>query len=266
MIQGLIDHVAASFGNWYIFPIAVGIASLANSSGFGGGIIFQPIFIGVMGMHPAQGVATGMVTELFGMSSGASGYFRQRQIEYNIALPLILFGVPGLIVGNHLLTILNPDVLKIVFGAVVFVVAIWTLTTAVQKKIGTRAGVAAEEVYPVFWVPFVGGVSSGVCAVGTAESMFPLMERIFKVQPHRAIGTAILIEASMNALATTLNLSSGLIRWDVAVFTIPAVVLGGQIGPKIAKLLPSIVLKYAFGIAITVTAIHMMIKSFAHLL
>ena len=83
----------------------------------------------------------------------------------------------------------------------------WTLVSAIQKKKGTRYGIEVDEVYPVFWVPFVGGISSGVSAVGTAESMFPLLERYLKVQPHRAIATAILIEASMNWLATALNLS-----------------------------------------------------------
>ncbi len=165
------SFLADSLHNWYIFPIAVLVASLANSSGFGGGIIFQPIFIGLMGLTPAHGVATGMLTELCGMSSGAVGYYKQRQIEFEIAFPLILFGVPGLIIGNHLLTILNPDILKIAFGVIVFVVAIWTISSAVQKKFGTRAGVAIEEVYPVFWVPFLGGVSSGVSTVSRSTTV-----------------------------------------------------------------------------------------------
>lgn len=261
MIGDLVVFFEGSLVYWKIFPVAIVVASLANSSGFGGGIIFQPIFIGIMGFHPAQGVATGMLTELCGMSSGAIRYIRQRQIEFDIAFPLILLGVPGLIIGNHLLTILSPEILKIIFGALIFVIAIWTLTSAIQKKKGTRYAIGADEVYPVFWVPFFGGISSGVSAVGTAESMFPLLERYLKVQPHRAIATAILIEASMNWLATALNLSSGLIRWEVAIYTIPGVIIGGQIGPRIAKWLPSLTLKYFFATAIAITAIHMIYKS-----
>lgn len=251
-------------GNWYIFPIAVVVATLANSSGFGGGIIFQPIFLGLFGLPPSQGVATGMLTELFGMSSGAFRYFTQGAIEFEIAFPLILFGVPGLIMGNHLLTILNPEVLKIIFGVLVLFVAIWTISSAIKKKQGNRSNVEIEEIYPVFWVPFIGGMSSGVSAVGTAETMFPLLERHLKVQPHRAIGTAILIEASMNCLATILNLSSGLIRWDIAVFTIPGVIIGGQLGPKVARWLPALALKYAFGAAVSITAIHMIYKGYVY--
>ena len=261
MIGDLTVFLEGSLVYWKIFPVAILVASLANSSGFGGGIIFQPIFIGIMGLHPAQGVATGMLTELCGMSSGAIRYFKQRQIEFEIAFSLILFGVPGLIIGNHLLTILSPNILKIIFGTLVFIVAVWTIVSAIQKKKGTRAGIDVDEVYPVFWVPFFGGVSSGVSAVGTAESMFPLLERYLGVQPHRAIATAILIEASMNWLATALNLSSGLIRWEVALYTIPGVIIGGQIGPRIAKWLPSLTLKYLFGSAIAITAIHMVYKS-----
>lgn len=261
MIADLLVFLEGSLIYWKIFPVAIVIASLANSSGFGGGIIFQPIFIGIMGLHPAQGVATGMLTELCGMSSGAIRYFKQGQIEFDIAFTLILFGVPGLIIGNHLLTILSPDILRIIFGTLVFIVAVWTLVSTIQKKKGTRYNIEVEEVYPVFWVPFLGGVSSGVSAVGTAESMFPLLERYLKVKPHRAIATAILIEASMNWLATALNLSSGLIRWEVAIYTIPGVIIGGQLGPRIARWLPALTLKYLFSTAIGITAIHMIYKS-----
>ncbi|MDH3973649.1 MAG: sulfite exporter TauE/SafE family protein [Deltaproteobacteria bacterium] len=261
MTGDILAFLEGSLIYWKIFPVAIVIASLANSSGFGGGIIFQPIFIGIMGLHPAQGVATGMLTELCGMSSGAIRYFRQKQIEFDIAFSLIIFGIPGLIIGNHLLTILSPGILKFIFGSLVLTIAIWTFVSAIQRKKGTRYAIGVDEVYPVFWVPFLGGISSGVSSVGTAESMFPLLERYLKVQPHRAIATAILIEAAMNWLATALNLSSGLIRWEVAIYTIPGVIIGGQIGPQIARWLPSLTLKYLFGTAIAITAIHMIYKS-----
>ena len=33
-----------SFEYWYVFPVAIVVAILANASGFSGGVLFQPFF------------------------------------------------------------------------------------------------------------------------------------------------------------------------------------------------------------------------------
>jgi len=82
------------FSYWYMFPISIVIAILANSSGFSGGVLFQPIYNLFLNV-PVQGsVATGIATETVGMTSGAIRYFMQNQIEKGIGLVVVMLVIP----------------------------------------------------------------------------------------------------------------------------------------------------------------------------
>jgi uncharacterized membrane protein YfcA len=54
-----------------MFPVAVVVAILANSSGFSGGVLFQPIYNLFLNIPIQNAVATGIATETIGMTSGA---------------------------------------------------------------------------------------------------------------------------------------------------------------------------------------------------
>ena len=97
---------------WFMFPIAIVVASLATGSGFGGGILFFPIFIYVLNLNVPEAVGTGMITELCGMSSAMIAYARQRQVEFDLALPMVIISFPGLVIGLHLTASINPAIPK----------------------------------------------------------------------------------------------------------------------------------------------------------
>ena len=71
-----------SFEYWYVFPAAVFVATVANASGFSGGVLFQPFFNFVLHLPLGQSIATGIATETVGMSSGAYRYQRMKQIDW----------------------------------------------------------------------------------------------------------------------------------------------------------------------------------------
>ena len=65
-----------------MFPISLVIAILANSSGFSGGVLFQPIYNLFLNVPIAGSVATGIATETVGMTSGALRYFWQKKVNF----------------------------------------------------------------------------------------------------------------------------------------------------------------------------------------
>ena len=256
-MEHISDFWALASGNLFMFPVAICVAALATGSGFGGGIIFLPIFVYVLHMTVAQSVGTGMVTELCGMTSAMIGYVRQRQIEYGMAFPMVLLSIPGVVIGLHLAIVVNEAILKIFFGLVVMGCAVWTFASMVEKRYGNREGLNAEEIYPFSWVPFIGGVSSGLSSVGTAETIFPLLERIYKINVHRAIATTVVVEGLVGWVATSINIWEGQIRWDVAVFTMTGVLIGGQLGPIVNRIAPVSVLKVIFSVFVFLTGTKM---------
>jgi uncharacterized membrane protein YfcA len=257
------DFWAAASGNLFMFPVAIAVAAMATGSGFGGGIIFLPIFVYVLEMTIPQSVGTGMITELCGMTSAMIGYIRQRQVEYNMAFPMILLSIPGIIIGLHLAMVLNDAILKIFFGVIVIGCAVWTFVSMVEKKYGNREGLNAEEIYPFSWVPFIGGMSSGISSVGTAETIFPLLERVYKMNVHRAIATTVVVEGMVGWVATSINIWEGQIRWDVAVFTMAGVLIGGQLGPIVNRIAPVSVLKVIFSLFVFLTGTKMIYDNFS---
>ncbi|MDH5654518.1 MAG: sulfite exporter TauE/SafE family protein [Spirochaetia bacterium] len=249
-----------SFEYWYMFPIAVVIAITANSSGFSGGVLFQPIFYFFVKLPIQESVATGIATETVGMTSGAIRYIVQKGVDLQIGFVMIMLTIPGVVVGNHILLIVNADLLKMILGLIIFGLASMQFVGAIQKNFGHRDEIPVEDIYRYMWIPPIGGFFSAASGTGVCELSQPVLERGLKLKTKKANATAILIEATADWVITILNLNAGLIRWDIWLFTGTGVIIGGQIGPYLSKYMPDRTLKIVFSIGIIGVAIFYIYK------
>ena len=252
------------FQYWFMFPVAIIVASLATGSGFGGGILFFPVFIYLLGLSVPEAVGTGMITELFGMTTAMVFYARQKQVEFEIAFPMIIVSFPGLLTGLYIIQVVNPALPKMFFGLVVILCALWVLVSLKEPDANTRSHILVEEFIPYIWIPFAGGVSSGASSVGTAETILPVLERCLKVEVHRAIATTVVVEGAVGWLATSINIWEGQIRWDIAFFTASGVILGGIIGPSVSKYINPKFLKLLFSFFVIMAGMHMICKNIGY--
>jgi len=244
-----------SFEYWYMFPVAVVIAITANSSGFSGGILFQPIMNLFLHIPIQQSVATGIATETVGMTSGAIRYFMQKMADLPIGFTMIMLTIPGVVIGNHALLIVNGDFLKLILGIIIFFVASMQLISAVNKTFGTRDVIPIEDIYKYIWAPPIGGLFSATTGTGICELSQPILEKGMGLKTKKANATAILIEATADWIITILNLHAGLIMWELWIFTGTGVIIGGQIGPMIAKYLPERFIKIVYSISMLIIAV-----------
>ncbi len=244
-----------SFEYAFMFPIALVIAILANSSGFSGGVLFQPFYNIFMQIPMQNAVATGIATETVGMTSGAISYVWRNQVDLPIGFIMIMLTIPGVVVGNHALLIINGNVLKLILGIIIFALATVQLMGAIRKTYGKRDKVPIEDVYGKMWVPPLGGFFSATTGTGMAEISQPLLEKGLGLKTKKANATAIMIEATGDWVITILNLHAGLILWDLWIFTGAGVIIGGQIGPALSKYLPERPLKVTFSFAVIGVAV-----------
>ena len=249
-----------SFEYWYMFPIAVVIAVLANSSGFSGGVLFQPIYNLFLQIPVQNSVATGIATETVGMTSGALRYLWYKMVELPIGFTMIMLTVPGVVLGNYALLIINGNLLKFVLGIVLIFLALLQLFSAIRNSYGTKENIPIEDIYPFMWIPPIGGFFSASTGTGIAELSQPVLEKGLKIKTRRANATAILLEATGDWIITILNLHAGLIMLNIWVFAASGVIIGGQIGPYISRYLPEKILKIVFSIAIIIIGIFYIIK------
>ena len=100
---------------WFMFPVAICVATSAMLSGIGGAAIFAPIFMIIFPLlgpeYPFESIAAAigvaLLTEVFGFSSGFVGYYRKGLIDFRSAIPFIKVGVPIGIIGAILLGVLS---------------------------------------------------------------------------------------------------------------------------------------------------------------
>ena len=255
-----------SFEYWYMLPIAICIAILANSSGFSGGVLFQPIFNLFLNVPVHNAIATGIATETVGMTSGAIRYIMYKMIELPVGFTMIMLTIPGVVIGNYALLIVNPDFLKLILGVIIFGIASLQLLNAFKKRFGKKENIPIEDIYSYMWVPPIGGFFSATTGTGICELAQPVLEKGLNIKTKRANATAILVEAVGDWVITILNLHAGLINWELWLFCGTGVIIGGQIGPYVSKYMPDKIVKIIFSIAVLIIGIFYVYQSIKWLL
>ena len=89
---------------WFMFPVAMCVATLAMLSGIGGAALFTPIFVLIFPLlgpeYPLEStvvaIGTALLTETFGFTSGFIGYYRKRLIDFAIVFKYLRIAAPGL--------------------------------------------------------------------------------------------------------------------------------------------------------------------------
>jgi len=258
-----------TFEFWYLFPVSILIATVAMGSGIGGAVFFSPLFMLALKLDPRIAIGAALVTELFGFSSGLIAYYKARLIDFNLAKNLLIFSVPAALIGTYYSDAVHPDILKSIFAVgLVFIGSqlfnAWrkeerekheairqkefegnyesTLTDASGKVY--RYTICNKNMGRSFAA--VGGVFVGMISVGLAELQeYHLVARC-KVPTPVAVATSV-----FTVVITVLVASAGHFYEfakeggevlnqviNIVLFTIPGVVIGGQIGPKLQKVLP----------------------------
>jgi uncharacterized membrane protein YfcA len=183
-------------------------------------------------------------------------------VELPLGFTMMMLTIPGVVLGNHALLVINGDLLKLILGFIIILLASMQFVNAIRKFYGTKENIPVEDIYPFMWIPPVGGFFSASTGTGVCELSQPLLEKGLNVQTKRANATAILVEAAADWIITILNLQAGLIMWELWIFTGSGVLIGGQIGPYIARFLPVRFIKIIFSLAVIIIGIFYLYKGY----
>ncbi len=265
---------------WYLFPAAFAIATLAMASGIGGATFFSPLFILALRLPPEVAIGTALITELFGFGSGLLAYGRQRVIDYKLGLLMLSATVPLAILGTVLAGIIDPEILKVVLGVGLAAVAISFLHAPREEDVRKLTAAAIEHAeeqgaatclnardgeeicYRVdrkvqgMITAGIGGLFVGLISTGLGELNDYFLLRRCKVPSRAGVATSVFV------IAVTVLVASGshVVRFvqagpqtllqvaNLVVFTVPGVLIGGQVGPAIAGKIPERVMEISLGI------------------
>ncbi|MDT8348004.1 MAG: sulfite exporter TauE/SafE family protein [Flavobacteriaceae bacterium] len=278
-----------SFEFWYLLPASIVIATIAMSSGIGGAVFFSPLFMLALKIEPRIAIGVALITELFGFSSGLIAYLKAKLIDFKLAKNLLFFSVPAAIVGSYYADAVPGIILKAIFASGLLFIgyqlfASWRKEEREKKEAEHRQEfekdyeselidasgktyrytVCNKNMGKTFAA--IGGLFVGMISVGLAELQeYHLVARC-KVPTPVAVATSIFV-----VVITVLVASAGhFIEFSSAgsatlnqvlnmvIFTVPGVIVGGQIGPKLQKIIPEDKLKVGVSIAFILIGLFMM--------
>jgi hypothetical protein len=255
--------------NWWLFPVAIAIAAVANGAGIGGATFFSPLFVIVLGLEPAVAVGAALATEVFGFASGVVAHARAKAIDWRVVRLLASASVPAAIVGSLVAGVAPETLLKVVLGVGLFAIALTFIRhhdpeeqdeqiamgiDVVQPSQMRRIVTSDDQVYEYNLCRTaegrtgagIGGLFVGLISTGLGEAnSFTLVKRC-RVPSRIAVAVSVATVA-ITALAASVTHAIGFLTdpnaeygtiASIIVFTIPGVLIGGQLGPKLVGTVP----------------------------
>ena len=239
---------------WFMFPVSIMVSGSAMLSGIGGAALFMPIYVLIFPLLGPQypfettvlAVIVSLITMSFSFASGVSVYAARRQINYKLAFGFLAISVPIALVASMTAPYMDDLVILTIYSILILGVAISILRSHSGPEIKTTF-------VSKFVMTSIGGFTTGAASVGIGEVVMPQL--IAKgIKSGIAAGTSVFV-VFVTVLASSLVLGYQLhqsknveIPWNVICYTVPGVLIGSQIGPRLQGIIP----KRKFEIAIAV--------------
>jgi len=258
---------------WFMFPVAMCIATLANLSGIGGPALFIPVIVIAFPLigpeYPiatAAAIGAALFTGVFGFSSGLLTYYGRRLIDFASAVPFLVVAIPVAVVGALLLAGLKEHDLLLKGCYAVLMLALCPVVlrhapaphidpthpdsdpVSAQRPI-RRLTDRRGNTY-VYRKPKQGAIGglftalgaflTGLLGVGMGEVMMPQLVKRNHVPVAVAAATSVFtvvlvfVAASFTQIAALVAAGGvSAIPWNLVCYTVPGVIIGGQIGPRL---------------------------------
>jgi uncharacterized membrane protein YfcA len=260
--------------HWWVFPASIVFSTIALASGVSGALFFSPFFMLGVGLAPAQAIGAGLLTEVFGMGNGLRSYVKQGVVDYRTAKWLLAGAVPAVVVGAFAAHFIDPTILKILFGAGLILLGAFLVyydpaeecepgeceNEFLKEKNDGRGTTTIEAAdgetftYDTCWRPpgvglsTAGGFITGLISAGLPEIVTTQLIVRCRLPPRVAVATSVFtlgIAAGAGALVHALTATP---VWYIVAWSIPGVLIGGTVGTRVGKYVPSDLMEFGLGI------------------
>lgn len=245
------------------FPVGILIASVSSIVGIGGGILWMPFLLLVLKINPQVSVLTSLMIQTVGMGSGSLAYIRRRQVDFKLSGMLLLVTIPGVFIGSCISRKISPADIKLILGLLAMATAfLFVSLNHKYDNTGLRR-VELAKVKPYMpWLSLM-SVVSGLLSISIGEWLIPLMHGRMNLKMSVAIATSITTISGVCFLGSIIHFRLGATPdWLIFAWAAPGVLLGGQVGPRIAKHINERMLKEIFIFLLTLVGIHLIYNAF----
>jgi hypothetical protein len=263
--------------HWWVFPASVLFSLVALSSGVSGALFFML----VVGLTPSQAIGAGLLTEVFGMGNGLLNYVRQRVVDYATAKLLLIGAVQAVVAGALAAHSVPTNLLTIVFGVGLLVLGGFLVyydppdecvsgerEGAYLRKENTARGETTIETadgetftYDTCWRPpgvglaTAGGFITGLISAGLPEVTTTQLIVRCRLPPRVAIATSVFVLGIAALAGAAVHALAATPVWYVVAWSVPGVLIGGTIGRRVGKYVPSEIMEATLGVVFAVVGV-----------
>lgn len=248
---------------WYTFPVAILISTAVSSVGIGGGVLLMPFFLIVIKLSPEIAVVTSLMIQTAGMGSASFICVKQRRVDFKLAALILIIAIPGIIGGAILARYMEAQNMQLMLGLMVMTTAFLFVSSEQKYNDLGKSRVDMSEAYRHAWVAFPAAVTSGMLSTSLSEWLIPILRSKLSLSMSNAIGTCLFLAFCVSCIGVLSHfLMGGQPNYQVVMWAVPGVLIGGQIGPRITKNINERLLKEAFIFLLTLVGIHLVYNSY----
>lgn len=243
--------------------------------GVGGGFVLVPTLILLFGFQAHRAVGTSAAVIIFSGLFSAIAYFKQRRVDWGVALALELVTAPGAFLGAIATKFISSSGLETLLAAFLLFLAyqMWRrdygenplklpAKFAWERKVTDVDGVSWRykiNIVKVSSLSFFAGFLAGFFGIGGGVMKVPILS--YSGTPiHIAIATSsfmVFITASSSMIGHSFL---GNVEWGWLAGLVPGVLIGTQLGARAAKKSKPKILRRSFTIILSLMAVLMLLK------
>jgi uncharacterized membrane protein YfcA len=261
------------------FAVSIGAGGFGSIVGIGGGVIIVPLLTVGLGFDVRTAIAASLIGVIATSLSAAPRYLTSGLVDRHLGLLLLVAASLGGLTGGLTAGYLDERTLSLLFGLLLVAVALQMLrqvlrprphppiddtdlgsefTSAyVEPRSGEVVTYRARRLVPGTAISFVAGNVSGLLGVGGGVINVPTMNLLMHVPIRVAATTSTYMLAATATASEVVYISAGEVDVLLAAPVALGVIVGSQLGARLALRVPQDALRIAFVIAAAVFAFSM---------
>ena len=232
-----------------------------------------PLLILFFDVKPVLAVGTDLMYGAITKTAGGFKHYRQRTVDLRLAWWMAAGSVPAAIAGVLTLELLQSSLgddfddtlLALVAGAVLFA----GFAVGARGVLGSRLSSGERETVPLDRRSKLGaagvgaavGVVLGVTSVGSGALIGVALILVFRLTPHRVVGTDVFHAAILLWAAAAAHLLSGNVDWGLAGNLLVGSIPGIWIGSHFSARMPGPALRGALAVVLTASGVALSSKA-----
>lgn len=206
------------------------VSFFSGAAGAGGGFIVTPLAI-ILGLTPAQAVATGKVSGFSLSVAAVSGMKRKPQRSKRLIIVICLLALVTGLIAPRIIVQIDNDTYRTIIGTLLLLL----IPLLIWKSVGLKNNVKSRkrEILGLLVLEFF-LLIQGVFSTGLGTFVSITLMTLFGMDAIDANVTKRISQITLNAVITLGLIGTGLIVWKVAIAASICSVAGGYLGGKTA--------------------------------